>query len=85
LGARCGLASLEGTPAGGSGAIGGSALRPWWGPAIGARGWIRAGAVGVAVAVEAGTTVRGAQGLAEGATILALDGVWVAAALGVRF
>ena len=43
-GARVGLASLEGTPAGGSGATGGRALRPWWGPALAARGWIRAGA-----------------------------------------
>jgi hypothetical protein len=85
LGARGGLASLEGTPAGGSGARGGSALRPWWGPAIAARGWIRAGAVDVAGAVEAGVTARGAQGLADGATVIALDGVWVAAALGLRF
>ena len=42
LGARAGLAALDGTPAGGSGAIGGSALRPWWGPALAARGWLRA-------------------------------------------
>ena len=47
LGARFGLASLDGTPAGGSGAIGGSALRPWWGPALAARGWLQAGAIGV--------------------------------------
>jgi hypothetical protein len=85
LGARCGLASLEGMPTGGSGASGGRALRPWWGPAIGARGWIRAGAVGVAGVIEAGVTARGAQGLADGATVLAVDGAWVAMAVGLRF
>jgi hypothetical protein len=85
LGARGGLVSLEGTPAGGSGATGGSALRPWWGPAITARGWLRAGPVGLAGAIEAGFTVRGAHGLADGATILAVDGAWLAAGIGLRF
>ena len=40
VGARVGMAHLSGTPAGGSGATGASALRPWWGPAIAARGAI---------------------------------------------
>ena len=85
LGARGGIAALEGTPAGGSGAIGSHVLRPWWGPAIGARGWIRAGAVSVVGAIEAGVAVRGAKGQADGTTVLALDGVWVATAIGLRF
>ena len=62
LGARVGLASLDGTPAGGSGATGGSALRPWWGPALAARGWLRAGAIGFVATLEAGLTARGAHG-----------------------
>jgi hypothetical protein len=85
LGARFGLAALEGTPAGGSGASGGRALRPWWGPALAGRGWIRAGAIGIAVTLEAGLVARGAQGLADGATILAVDGAWLATGIGVRF
>ena len=85
LGARFGLAALDGTPAGGSGAIGGSALRPWWGPALAARGWIQAGAVGFVATLEAGVAVRGAQGLADGSTILAVDGGWLVAGIGVRF
>ncbi len=85
LGARFGLASLDGTPAGGSGATGGSALRPWWGPALAARGWLRAGAVGFLATIEGGLAVRGAQGLADGSTILAVDGGWLVAGIGVRF
>ena len=85
LGARFGAASLDGTPAGGSGATGGSALRPWWGPALAARGWLRAGAVGLLATLEAGLTARGAQGLADGATVLAIDGGWLVAGMGVRF
>jgi hypothetical protein len=84
-GARVGLASLEGTPSDGSGATGGRALRPWWGPALAARGWIRAGALAFIATLEAGMVVRGAHGLADGATILAVDGVWLAAGIGVRF
>ena len=85
LGARFGLASLDGTPAGGSGATGASALRPWWGPALAARGWLRAGAVGLVATLEAGLTARGAHGLADGATVLAIDGGWLVAGIGVRF
>jgi hypothetical protein len=84
-GVRGGLASLEGTPAGGSGATGGRALRPWWGPALAARGWLRAGALAAVATLEAGVVARGAQGLADGATILAIDGAWVAGGIGVRF
>ena len=84
-GARVGLAALEGMPAGGSSATGASVLRPWWGPALAARGWVRTGALAVALMLEGGFVARGAQGLAEGATILALDGGWLAAGIGVRF
>ena len=83
LGARVGLASLEGTPAGG--ATGGQALRPWWGPALAARGWIRRGPIGFVAAIEAGVAARGARGLADGSTVLAVDGAWLLAGLGVRF
>jgi len=85
LGARVGLASLEGRPASGAGATGGQALRPWWGPAIAARGWIRTGPIGFVAAIEAGVAARGARGLADGATVLAVDGAWLLAGLGVRF
>ena len=85
LGARVGLASLEGTPAGGAGATGATALRPWWGPAIAARGWIRTGPIGFVAAIEAGIAARGARGLADGATVLAVEGAWLLAGLGVRF
>ena len=85
LGARVGLASLEGTPAGGAGATGGQALRPWWGPAIAARGWIRTGPIGFVAAIEAGVAARGARGLADGSTVLAVEGAWLLAGLGVRF
>ena len=85
LGARFGLAALDGTPAGGSGAIGASALRPWWGPALAARGWIQAGAIGFVATLEAGVVARGAQGLADQSTILAVDGGWLVAGIGVRF
>ena len=66
LGARVGLASLEGTPAGGAGATGATALRPWWGPAIAARGWLRTGPIGFVAAIEVGVAARGARGLADG-------------------
>jgi len=85
LGARVGLASLEGTPAGGAGATGATALRPWWGPAIAARGWLRTGPIGFVAAIEVGVAARGARGLADGATVLAVDGAWLLAGLGVRF
>jgi len=85
LGARVGLASLEGTPAGGGVATGATALRPWWGPALAARGWIRTGPIGFVAAIEAGVAARGARGLADGATVLAVDGAWLLAGLGVRF
>ena len=85
LGARVGLASLEGTPAGGAGATGGQVLRPWWGPAIAARGWLRTGPIGFVAALEAGVAARGARGLADGVTVLAVDGAWLLAGLGVRF
>jgi hypothetical protein len=85
LGARVGLVSLDGKPAGGSGATGGSALRPWWGPAVAARGWIRVGTIGFMASLEAGLVARGAQGLADASTILAIDGGWLSAGAGVRF
>jgi hypothetical protein len=85
LGARFGLAALDGTPAGGSAARGGSALRPWFGPALAARGWLRAGAIGIIATLEAGVTARGAHGLADGKTILAVDGGWLVGGIGVRF
>ena len=61
------------------------ALRPWWGPAIAARGWIRTGPIGFVAAIEAGIAARGARGLADGSTVLAVDGAWLLAGLGVRF
>jgi hypothetical protein len=85
VGARVGLARLEGTPAGDSGAVGGRALRPWWGPAIGARGVLGRGSIGLVVSVETGIVARGAQGLAGGATVLSVDGAWVTAGAGLRF
>ena len=84
LGARVGLASLEGTPAGGSGATGGQALRPWWGPASPpAAGSGRARSDSSPRSRRA--RGRGARGLADGSTVLAVDGAWLLAGLGVRF
>jgi hypothetical protein len=85
LGARAGLARLDGMPAGGSGAVGASALRPWWGPAIAARGVLGRGALGAVLSLEAGFTARGAEALAGGATVLAVKGAWLTGGVGLRF
>ena len=85
LGGRVGLARLVGTPAGGSSALGASALRPWWGPALSLRGALGGGPVALLASVEAGITVRGADGLAGATTVLAVSGAWLTAGAGVQF
>ncbi len=84
-GARVGLAHLEGTPASASGATGATATRPWWGPAIAARGAWSSGAIGFLLSLEAGIVARGAEGLAGSATVLAVNGPWLTIGAGLRF
>jgi len=84
-GARLGIARLEGTPAGGPGVTGASAMRPWWGPMLSARGALGLGAVSLVLSLEVGITARGAEGLAGGATVLAIDGAWLTIGAGLRF
>ena len=85
VGARVGMAHLTGTPAGGSGATGASALRPWGGPAIAARGALGHGAIGFVLSLETGLVARGAEALSGSTTALAVNGVWLMAGAGLRF
>ena len=85
VGARVGMAHLSGTPAGGSGATGASALRPWWGPAIAARGALGRGAIGFVLSLETGLVARGAEALSGSTTALAVNGVWLTVGAGLRF
>ena len=85
IGARGGAARLEGTPAAGAGALGGVVLRPWWGPALAAAVWAGGRRLVAVAGLEAGIVARGATGLADGATVLAVDGPWLAVSLGLGF
>jgi hypothetical protein len=85
IGARGGLAILEGTPANDEAARGARVTRPWWGPAVRARGSLGLGALALVASIEAGVTARGAEGHSDDATILAVSGAWLAGAAGLAF
>jgi hypothetical protein len=85
IGARGGLAMLAGTPADDSGIRGASVERPWWGPAVRARGAVDVGPLALVASLEAGVTARGAEGLSGQATALAVSGPWLAGAAGFWF
>jgi hypothetical protein len=84
-GARAGLAWMSGEPATGSALVGHGVTRPWWGPALLARASVGGARLAAVVSLELGWVVHGAQGLAGSATVIAIDGGWLAAGLGIRF
>jgi len=86
LGGRLGLAALRGTP-GDLSALGHDVLRPWAGPMLVVRGDGAVDPLAFALMVEGGFAAIGAEGLANGAPVLAIKGGWVAvsASAGVRF
>jgi hypothetical protein len=85
LGARVGLASLEGTPR--RRRVRDRRYRPATvvGPALAARGWIRTGPIGFVAAIEAGVAARGARGLGRRSDRAGGRRAWLLAGLGVRF
>jgi hypothetical protein len=85
LGLRAGGARLAGDPMGTSGVQGASVVRPWLGPALSARMRARLGPIGAAVLAEAGFAARGAEGLAQGDTVIAVSGPWVMGGAGLWF
>jgi hypothetical protein len=85
IGARGGLAMLEGTPSNDADARGARVTRPWWGPALRARGTLGLGLLALVASVEAGVAARGAEGLSEDTTVLAVSGAWLAGAAGLAF
>ncbi len=87
LGGRMGVARLDGVPVGGMVVAGAPVLRPWGGPLVSARALLGRGSVGVRVDAEVGLDVASAQGLANGATVLAVRGPWLALSVGagIRF
>lgn len=85
LGARAGVARLAGAPASGSTLVGTSVYRPWAGPAVVARALVALGPVALAAFVEGGLAARGADGLVEGETAIAVSGVWLAGGAGIFY
>jgi hypothetical protein len=84
-GARAGLVRLAGSATPGSGATSRTALRPWVGPALSARLSVGGARLALVAMVEAGLAVRGAEGLAGAAAVVAASGGWVAAGIGSSF
>ena len=86
LGGRFGLAGLRGTPDEAT-TRGHDVTRPWAGPMLVLRGDGSADLFAFSLMVEGGYAVVGAEGLADGAPALGIDGGWVAASAsaGVRF
>lgn len=86
LGGRFGLAWLRGTPDEAT-TRGHDVTRPWAGPMLVLRGDGAADRFAFSLMVEGGFAVVGAEGLADGAPALGIDGGWVAASAsaGVRF
>jgi hypothetical protein len=85
VGGRVGGARLAGDPMGSAGVQGATVVRPWLGPALAARLRARLGPIGAALFAEAGFAARGAEGLAGGETVIALDGPWVMGGAGLWF
>ena len=86
LGGRFGLAGLRGTPDEAT-TRGHDVTRPWAGPMLVLRGDGSADLFAFALMLEGGFAVMGAEGLADGAPALGIDGGWVAASAsaGIRF
>jgi hypothetical protein len=87
LGARLGLARMQGDPLGAADVAGGHAVRPWAGPLVAARGRLDWRRLSVETSLEAGVTLLGARGLAGGVAALGAEGPWVAISFGpgIRF
>jgi hypothetical protein len=81
LGGRLGVARLAGTAAAPE-VITGTTVRPWGGPmaSLGLMGVLRRWTVGLTV--EAGRSIFTVEGTAEGTTVLAVGGTWMALSLG---
>lgn len=85
MGARLGLARLDGVPDTANGAVGNAYWRPWGGPALSARGALGRPRLSAIISLELGYTALGAEALAATTTVLALRGPWLTAAAGAAF
>jgi hypothetical protein len=85
VGARVGLALLRGAPH--DAARGRDSTRPVAGPLLVARGDGAIGALALALGLEGGLVLAGAEGLAEGRPVTGFKGGWVAVSsnVGLRF
>ena len=84
-GARGGVARLQGLPLAAAGAVGSTIWRPWWGPALSARATVGGARLAALASIELGVTASGAEALSGTATVLAVRGAWLTAAVGVQF
>jgi hypothetical protein len=86
VGGRLGLALLTGAPIR-TGARGHRIVRPWGGPTLAMRTDGAIGLFALALVVEGGLAVAGAEGLSGGAPVIALASGWAAASanVGIRF
>jgi hypothetical protein len=86
VGARLGLALLEGMPRGVENR-GHQSTRPWGGPMLVLRTDAAAGALALALALEGGLAAAGAEGLAGGRPAIGFTNGWasVSASAGIRF
>jgi hypothetical protein len=87
IGARMGLARLEGHPAMVTTVAGARVLRRWGGPLVAAGVHAGIGHVELQLAAEAGVVPGVARGVADGTTVLAVGGPWLSlfAGAGIRF
>jgi hypothetical protein len=85
LGARAGVARLGGAPGTGSTLVGTSVYRPWAGPAVAARACLGLGPIALAAFIESGVAARGAEGLVEGETVVAVSGAWLAGGAAILY
>jgi hypothetical protein len=86
IGGRLGLALLEGAPAS-PGTLGHRTTRPWGGPMLVIRGDGGAGGLALALSLEGGVALAGAEGLSAGAPAIGFTRGWasVSASAGFRY
>jgi hypothetical protein len=85
LGWRAGVVRLAGDPTSASGLRGNDVWRPWTGPAFSAGLLVGGRSVAARLFVETGITARGARGLAQGETVVAVSGPWITGGAGISF
>ena len=82
VGGRLGMVNFSGRPDDAARFASASVIRPWWGPAATARLMALLGRWVVSGTVEAGMTVRSAEGVANGDIAVAIGGPWLAVSAG---